>query len=128
MPRLRWSLALVLAAVVGCSSPGQPPAPPIPGPGPTPPIPGPVDPKPTPPTPPIAGRVPYAVVRTIVAGMPEAAMLAAIGSAPTLDTPQDDGSRIRRWPAANATGEPRWLDVQTTRGIVDGYALWRIGK
>ena len=116
-----WPLAyaLLLAACGGCESIPVVPVPPAPVP-PEPPQPTPVPPDPIP----TSKVVPYAVVHAITPGQTRADVNAMIGFTATFDTPQDDGTRIAEWPAVNAAGEAKYLDVQfDAAGKVIGHAL-----
>lgn len=108
-------LAVLLAWLVGCATPVQPPAPPLPPPGPSP-----VE--PVTPTPPVVGVVAYADIPR--ASKSFSAWRVAIG-APRSDVRQDDGSYIARWASVTKAGVPAWLDVQHDGDVVAGYALWR---
>lgn len=126
----RFLLALALLAVVACSptvNPAPWPVPPAPVPVDPPPVPVPVDPPgplPPPPTPaPVTNAVPFDVIQRITEGMTRAELVALIGREPDGDRDQGDGTRILRWPAVNAAGAPKYLDVQLEAGKVLGRAL-----
>ncbi len=119
---LSW-LLLLLAGGCGGTVPIPPPQPRPPTP------PAPVPPQPVPPVPPTPPPAPtkivtYSTVQLVTAGRPRAEVDALIGFAATLDTAQDDGTRIVRWPAVNEAGAARWLDVTFgADGKVVGRAL-----
>lgn len=109
-------LLLVVAPLGACSSTVW---------GPVLPVVDPVQPQPRPVDPAIEKVVPYATVQAVTPGLERAALETLVGFPPMLDTPQDDKTRILRWPALGPTGANRWLDVQLdAAGKVLGHVLW----
>lgn len=119
----RLAMALVALVLLGACQwdgplvPVVPPTPPV-----VPPEPGP-GPDPTPiPVP--AGVVPYEATQRVVPGLTVAEVTSIAAMAPALDTRQDDGTRILRWPSVSASGAARWLDVHfDAAGRVMGRSL-----
>ena len=117
----RSLLAFLLLA--GCAMPPVPPQP-IPPPIPTPVV-DPVPPPPVPvPTPPDTWVAPWTLVEQVVPGMTLVALNGLLGHTGR-EKAMDDGTSIIRWAAVDATGAPRWMDVQIESGSVIGRALWK---
>lgn len=110
-------VVLALSAVVfwGCSESWVGPVTPV----------TPVDPVEPQPAPPAPSQVAtYAAVHSILPGWTRSQVEAAMGFPATLESRQDDGTSILRWPAVGATGAPRWADVQLDAGgLVIGHVL-----
>jgi hypothetical protein len=114
---MRGAMALLLALVLAACTdavwtvPVVPPAPP--------PAPAPVDPV-TPPT----QVATHEAVRSLQNGATLDEVTAHLGFQHVLGARQDDGTMIARWPAVNAEGAPRWVDVVFgADGGLKGYAL-----
>lgn len=126
--RLWPHLACVL--LMGCSTwlvPVGPVVPVDPSPVVVPPGPGP---EPRPPEPEVPPQpvdpstvVPHEALAGLRVGMTRAELDVAMGRPATLSAVQDDGTQLVRWPAVNAAGKLKWLDVQLDGTGLVGWAL-----
>ena len=128
--RTYWSIMSVLFAlgcvgIVTTACPQLPLVVPITPPTPVPVVVDPVTPTPPEPTPGPANVIKHAVVVQVIPGMNNSSLQAMLGPPSLGPVRQDDGTALTRWPAENAEGAPRWLDVQQdAAGVVLGRALW----